>query len=118
MEQCCQTPILPGYYAKGSTLKFLGSDLGECENMAVKIEEPIEATIILPTSTDAWLGTSVTIGSLSNQASVCPITSWIDNPPDANDSDNAPNSYETTCSYGGTIGVLPDPGNLSIYYRT
>ena len=112
MEQCCQTPILPGYYAKGSTSKFSGSDLGECENMAVKIEEPIEATIIMPTSTNGWLGTSVTIRSFSNQASLCPITSWIDN----NDS-NAPNSHETTCIYGGTIGILQNPGKLSIYYR-
>ena len=105
MQKCCETPILPGKYEKGSISTFKGTDLGECEHESVNKLAPIEVTVFWPSSTNAWLGTSITIFSVSGQLAVCPITTWIDNDNDPNDTGYMAhtNALKIDCSVKGKV---------------
>ena len=97
-QECCETPIFPGEYKVASISTFSGTDLGECKHESINKLVPIEATVISPSSTDGWLGTSITILSVSGQLAVCPITTWIDN-----DNDRHPNTLKIDCSVKGKV---------------
>ena len=100
-QKCCETPIFPGKYEKGSVSTFSGTDLGDCENESVDMLEPMEATVILPSSTDGYRGNSITIFSVAGQA-ICPITIWLDN-----DNINLPhNQLKIDCSVTGRLLAL------------
>ena len=63
--------------------------------------EPMEATVILPSSTDGYRGNSITIFSIIGQA-ICPITIWLDN-----DNMNLPhNQLKIDCSVKGRLLAL------------
>ena len=78
MQKCCETPILPGTYEKGSITTFSGTNLGECDSASINMLEPVEATVIMPSSTNGWGGTSINIYSSSGHYVNCPVTLWID----------------------------------------
>ena len=42
---CCNTTTLPGIYGKGSTIKYSGSDLNNCENWPMDNMKDINAVI-------------------------------------------------------------------------
>ena len=99
---CCQTPTLCGIYATGTTKIFSGSQLGECENAAINMNEPINVTFFT-ISTNGWKGTVATIHNNENIFYPCPITSWLD-------LGNTlwPDNFETTCTTiaGNHAGLL------------
>ena len=93
-RDCCQTKTLPGHYARGSTISFSGSTLGECENK--KIDANNEAIEITPKTltSDGWRGTLTTIHTTNQENPYeCIITRWIDKGFFA----VGPEKYETTC---------------------
>ena len=93
---CCQTLTFPGTYAIGTTETFSGSQLGECENAAININETIHVTFNT-ISTNGWKGTVATIHTNSKHEDIsylCLITSWLDSGSGA----VAPDNFETTCT--------------------
>ena len=97
-QKCCETPILPGGYGRGMLTTFSGTDLGDCNNNKINILKSIEATVIMPSSTNGYRGKSITIFSTSGLA-ICPITIWLDN-----DDPNTPhNKLKIDCSVTGKV---------------
>ena len=104
MEQCCETPILPGKYDKGSALTFSGLYLGECNNRIFDINEPIQATITMPSSGNGWGGSSIHIHTINDVTLHCPVDTWIDT--DKSTRLDYSKSFRTDCDKGEKLSTV------------